>query len=46
MPPPESKKPLSPQQKELLKRWIEQGADYSPHWAFIAPKRPERPRRQ
>jgi hypothetical protein len=40
MPPAHSKKPLVEAQKELLKRWIAEGAEYSQHWAFIAPKRP------
>ena len=39
MPPPESKKPLTGRQKQLLKAWIEQGAEYSKHWAFEAPRR-------
>lgn len=43
MPPPEAKKPLSDQQKELLRRWIEQGADFSRHWAFVPPRRPPVP---
>lgn len=34
MPPAEFKKPLSQQQKEVLIRWIEQGARYSGHWSF------------
>jgi cytochrome c553 len=34
MPPPAFKKPLSPQQIELLQQWIAQGAGYEPHWAF------------
>lgn len=34
MPPPESKKTLTTQQKETLKRWIDQGAKYETHWAF------------
>lgn len=43
MPPPDAKKPLSLPQKQLLRRWIELGAEYSPHWAFISPKRPATP---
>ncbi|MFO0834269.1 MAG: DUF1553 domain-containing protein [Phycisphaerales bacterium] len=38
MPPPESKLSLSPSERELLHAWIEQGAKYEPHWAFVAPK--------
>jgi Protein of unknown function (DUF1553)/Protein of unknown function (DUF1549)/Concanavalin A-like lectin/glucanases superfamily/Planctomycete cytochrome C len=37
MPPPDSKKPLTQKQKELLTQWIEQGAGYSNHWAFTTP---------
>ncbi len=40
MPPPESKKQLTARQKELLTKWIEQGAEYQPHWSFVAPRRP------
>ena len=43
MPPPETKKFLTAQQKELLSRWIEQGAQYEPHWSLITPARPELP---
>jgi cytochrome c553 len=43
MPPPETKKPLSAAQKELLKSWIEGGAEYQAHWSFIAPHRSEPP---
>jgi len=38
MPPPATKKPLSPTQKDILKRWITEGAEYKDHWAFVAPK--------
>ena len=37
MPPPESHKVLTKEQKEILKRWVAEGAKYQPHWAFIAP---------
>jgi hypothetical protein len=44
MPPAESKKePLTSEQVELLKKWINAGAKYEPHWAYIAPTRPEVP---
>ena len=44
MPPPESKKQLTAHQKALLKRWIEQGAKYEGHWAFLEPKSPTPPK--
>ena len=34
MPPPESTKTLTAQQKETLKLWVDQGARYQKHWAF------------
>src|SRR5437879_2877268 len=43
MPPPESHKTLTPQQKDLLRRWIDEGAEYQPHWAYLTPRRPEVP---
>jgi hypothetical protein len=37
MPPPHAKKPaVTPQEAELLRRWIAQGAKYEGHWAFQA----------
>jgi hypothetical protein len=35
MPPPGSKLELSAPEKETLREWIRQGAEYKPHWAFI-----------
>jgi mono/diheme cytochrome c family protein len=43
MPPPDAHKELQPEQKELLKRWVEAGAEYEPHWSLIAPQRPDLP---
>src|SRR5262245_12902477 len=43
MPPPASKKKLTATQKETLKRWINEGADYQVHWSLIAPSRPAVP---
>ena len=37
MPPASFKKTLKPEEIELLKRWIDQGAEYRPHWAFVSP---------
>jgi hypothetical protein len=44
MPPASSKKPpLTPKEIELLKKWINAGAKFEPHWAHIAPERPTVP---
>jgi cytochrome c553 len=43
MPPPETNKPLSAAQKEILKKWIEQGAKYQKHWSFEPITRPAVP---
>lgn len=43
MPPPESNRRLNNDQKELLRQWIEQGAQYQTHWAFAKPTSPAEP---
>jgi hypothetical protein len=44
MPPPYAEKePLTEGQIAKLRAWIEQGAKWRPHWAFVAPERPELP---
>jgi hypothetical protein len=44
MPPAKSHKVLKPEEKEILKRWIAEGAKYQPHWSLIAPVRPALPK--
>jgi hypothetical protein len=44
MPPTDSNRKLSAAQKQLLARWIMEGAVYEPHWAFVTPERPAQPR--
>ena len=44
MPPAKAGKPLTPGEKDLLVRWIEEGAEYQLHWAFVKPERPQTPR--
>ena len=39
MPPPDSHSKLTAAQKEKIKLWIEAGANYSEHWAFVAPRK-------
>jgi hypothetical protein len=43
MPPASSNRKLSDTQKQLLERWIAEGANYEVHWAFQAPVRPAEP---
>ncbi|MBW3539093.1 MAG: PSD1 and planctomycete cytochrome C domain-containing protein [Planctomycetes bacterium] len=43
MPPADSGLKLAPGQIDLIRRWIEQGAEYRGHWAYIPPERPPAP---
>ena len=43
MPPPASGKTLSAEQISLIKQWIDQGAKWEKHWAYVAPVRPPVP---
>ncbi|QLE03065.1 DUF1553 domain-containing protein [Galbibacter sp. BG1] len=38
MPPPESHLKLSAREKALILKWVEQGAEWKKHWAFIPPE--------
>ena len=44
MPPLDSNLKLSSFEIQILKKWIEQGAAYEPHWAFVAVDKPELPK--
>ena len=46
MPPPDSNLELSELEIATLTRWIDQGAEYKPHWSFIPPERPSIPKVQ
>jgi Protein of unknown function (DUF1553)/Protein of unknown function (DUF1549)/Planctomycete cytochrome C/F5/8 type C domain len=39
MPPPKEDHALTAQEVQLLKRWIDQGAEYKAHWSFVKPER-------
>ena len=43
MPPPESNLKLSAREKEVLKKWVDQGGNWEPHWAYTKPKLPNIP---
>ncbi|MFM7593573.1 MAG: c-type cytochrome domain-containing protein, partial [Isosphaeraceae bacterium] len=38
MPPPDTKDPLTPENKQILTRWIASGGQYSEHWSFVPPQ--------
>ncbi len=43
MPPKNSHKSLSAEQKATLKRWVAEGAEYQSHWSFLPPIKPTPP---
>ncbi|MDA0814109.1 MAG: DUF1549 domain-containing protein [Verrucomicrobia bacterium] len=43
MPPPDSGLSLTAAEKETLRRWVSEGGEFEPHWAFIAPKKASLP---
>jgi mono/diheme cytochrome c family protein len=44
MPPPKTGKRLKPDQIALIQQWIDQGARWTQHWAWVAPRRPAIPK--
>ena len=38
MPPPSSNMKLSDREIKLIKKWIDQGAEFKPHWSFVPPQ--------
>ncbi len=44
MPPSDSKLSLNSNEKKLIKKWIEQGAKFEKHWAFMPPVKKEVPK--
>ncbi|MBL9161064.1 MAG: PSD1 domain-containing protein [Verrucomicrobiales bacterium] len=43
MPPEKAHKPFTPEQKDLFRRWVAEGAVYEPHWAYAPLERPALP---
>jgi hypothetical protein len=46
MPPADSHKSLTERQKQILKKWVDQGAEYQLHWAYERPIKAEVPKNQ
>ena len=44
MPPPDAPKQLTKENIATITKWIEQGATWEQHWAFVTPKTPELPK--
>jgi hypothetical protein len=39
MPPEDAEQKISPEHRELLKKWVMQGGKYAQHWAFVPPQK-------
>lgn len=46
MPTPESNLRLTNRERAILEKWIDQGAEWKPHWAFIPPSISEKAAKQ
>lgn len=44
MPPPDHGKPLKKEEVEIIRRWIEEGAEWGDHWSFEKPTRHPAPK--
>lgn len=43
MPPPNANLVVTDHEKKLIRKWIDQGAKYQKHWAFLSPQSQEPP---
>ena len=43
MPPKDEHRQLSARDREIIRKWIGEGAEYQPHWAYLAPQKPPVP---
>jgi len=39
MPPPEHSKPLTKEEVQMLRQWVDQGGQFARHWSFVAPQK-------
>ena len=44
MPPPETEKRLKPEEIALIRKWIEQGAEWEGHWSYELPRKTSLPK--
>ena len=44
MPPPSANKPLTAEEKKILRRWVAEGAEYATHWSFVPPRQAPLPK--